>query len=637
MTVSIQRKLSNRIFKLSLCFLCFSVLVFRCFSVSAVELAITGIDNTDIEKNIRLFANQIKRPSSELAIDDYKLNLTKNITKAIHAFSYYDAVVTIEPIVFVPTENLKVDVNIELNKLTKVNSVVLQTDIVEGTEDYAKIPGDLLNIIQKVRQFEGKPLDQTRYDQLKSQLSTYAVLYGYFDFNFILHKLSINVRQFDPKSTVLNTNNSSENQDKNNDSDIQLQSSKQQSYAIVHWIFNLNKRYLFGELNFLNDTRGQHLAEKVKPFKTGQFFDQSKIGEFSLNMASTGYFDNAIARANSSKANGLKVPIEVILQPKPKDLYQFGVGFSTDTRTRFSADWRRPWVNLDGHGLGAKLYLSNPRRSISLDYRIPKANPLNDFLNYRITLKQTDENQTQSDSAGFEILRQWGATEDEEWDRIGFVTIERESFIQGIQPEQITTLLMPGFTLTRTRKVGDIFVDWGDRQQLTIQAASKSVVSDIDLFKVLAKTKWIREYSKHRFTVRADAGVIATDDFSRVPSSHRFFAGGDQSVRGFGFNELSEFELVEQQNDETTLELIGGKYLAVASIEYAYRVAENWRIATFVDVGNASDEFARNLATGIGLGAHWLSPIGNVRFYIARGESELENTWRLHLMIGPGV
>ncbi len=636
MTVSTQRKFSNRFVKLSLCFLCFLVLIFRCSSGSALELNISGIDNNDIEENIRLFANQVKKPSSELAVDDYQLELNKNITKAVHAFSYYDANVKIEPITFTQPENLEVDVHVELNEITKVSNVILQTDIIEGTQGYKNIPQDLLNVIQKVRQFEGKPLNQNTYDQLKNQLSTYAVLYGYFDFNFILHKLSINVKQSDSENQEMKSNTAAKPQISEGASDTSVQPAKQKSYAIVHWIFNLNERYLFGELNFLKETRGQHLAEKVKPFKSGQFFDQSKIGEFSLNMASTGYFDNAIARANSTEANDLQVPIEVILQPKPKDLYQFGVGFSTDTRTRLSVDWRRPWVNLDGHELGAKLYLSNPRRSISLDYRIPKANPLNDFLNYRVTLKQTDENQTQSDNASFEILRQWGATEDDEWDQIGFITIERESFIQGIQPKQTTTLLMPGFTLTRTRKVGDIFVDWGDRQQLTIQTASKSIVSDIDLFKVLATTKWIREYSNHRFTLRADAGAIATDDFSRVPSSHRFFAGGDQSVRGFGFNELSEFEFVEQDGEITT-ELIGGKYLAVASVEYAYRVAEDWRVATFIDVGNATDEFARDLATGVGIGAHWLSPIGNVQFYIARGESKIENTWRVHLMIGPGL
>ena len=37
-------------------------------------------------------------------------------------------------------------------------------------------------------------------------------------------------------------------------------------------------------------------------------------------------------------------------------------------------------------------------------------------------------------------------------------------------------------------------------------------------------------------------------------------------------------------------ELTGGQYLAVASVEYSYPVAKNWRAAAFVDVGNASEE-----------------------------------------------
>ncbi len=601
-------------------------IIFFTASLQATQVNIEGIDNSDIEKNVRLFIKQVKLPMSELAVDDYQIKLRKNIKKALHAYSYYDAKIIIQPITYATPENLVINVNVQINSPAIITRVVMQSDLVEGNDEYKNIPNDLLNVIKQVQELEGKVLDQAKYDELKNRMTIFSVLYGYFDFKFILHKLSIIPEEKQPynESTPTQTSTS--------------QNINRKSTAIIHWIFVLNKRYRFGELDFLQETRGQNLASNVRPFKTGEFFDQSKIGEFSLNMASTGYFDNAIARANAEKAENLTVPIEVILQPKPKDLYQFGVGFSTDTRARFSIDWKRPWVNLDGHELGAKLYLSDPRKSLSLDYRIPKANPLNDFLNYRVTVKQTTENQTQSDNVGFEILRQWGAENKQEWDKIGFVSLERESFIQGIQDEQTVTLLMPGVTFNRTRKNGDIFVNWGDRQQLTVQAASKSVVSDIDLFKILLRTKWIREFGKHRWTWRADAGAIATNDFDRVPSSQRFFAGGDQSVRGFGHNELSEFVIIEQDGKPDDIELLGGKYLAVASVEYAFQIAEKWRIATFIDAGNATNEFASDIATGVGVGAHWLSPIGNVQVYVARGNSKFDkNSWRLHLIIGPGL
>ena len=80
---------------------------------------------------------------------------------------------------------------------------------------------------------------------------------------------------------------------------------------------------------------------------------------------------------------------------------------------------------------------------------------------------------------------------------------------------------------------------------------------------------------------------------------------------------------------------VGGRYLVTASVEYAYRVAENWRAAVFTDAGTATNDFDEGLAYGFGVGFHWLSPIGPVRVYGARGLSEYENSWRLHFILGP--
>jgi translocation and assembly module TamA len=582
----------------------------------AQTFTINGVDSSSIEENILLFVKDVSPPVSEFDVDDYSLKLVDATKKAVRAFAYYNAEVDVMPITYASSEQLKVTLDLTLHKKTLVSRVILPPAFMTiassksptpEPSEFSNMPPKLKALFGELLAMQGKPLDHAKYESIKGQLRTFALIYGYFDFRFLVHKLLIIPSQEEAKSD-----------------------------ATIHWLFSLGQRYQFGDVVFLQETRGQGIALDVKPFEQGDFFDQSKVGEYSIDMASTGYFENAIARPNADKAENYKVPIEVILQPKPKDLYKFGIGFSTDTKARVSVDWERPWVNLDGHSLGSSLYLSNPRQSISLDYRIPKANPLNDFLNYRVAYKRTNENDTVSDTTSFEILRQWGAEKEDNWNKIGFLKVENESFVQGLQEEETTLLVMPGLTFSRTRKQGDIFIDWGDRQQLTIQGASESLLSDIDFFKVLARTKWIREYGKHRLTARADVGAISTNDFSRVPSSQRFFAGGDQSIRGFGFNEYSSFETVIIDGEAET-RLIGGQYLGVASIEYAYKVAANWRAAAFYDVGSADDSFGANLARGFGVGAHWLSPIGNVQVYVARGLADLDDTVRLHIIIGPGL
>ncbi|WP_157884351.1 BamA/TamA family outer membrane protein, partial [Paraglaciecola hydrolytica] len=109
--------------------------------------------------------------------------------------------------------------------------------------------------------------------------------------------------------------------------------------------------------------------------------------------------------------------------------------------------------------------------------------------------------------------------------------------------------------------------------------------------------------------------------------------GGDQSIRGFGYKKLSPYVLDENGEQQLT----GGQYLAVGSVEYSYPFAENWRAAVFVDGGTSTNKFVGNIATGIGAGVNWLSPVGPVRIYVARGNSDYEARWQIHFSMGPAL
>ena len=120
---------------------------------------------------------------------------------------------------------------------------------------------------------------------------------------------------------------------------------------------------------------------------------------------------------------------------------------------------------------------------------------------------------------------------------------------------------------------------------------------------------------------------------ARIPPRIRFFAGGDQSVRGYGFQELGP-------RDERG-DVIGGKTLATASLEYEHRFRPRWGGAVFVDAGNAFDAGRgsngrrTDLEVGAGLGVRWISPVGPVRVDGAYGFAD--NAIRLHVNIGPDL
>ena len=128
----------------------------------------------------------------------------------------------------------------------------------------------------------------------------------------------------------------------------------------------------------------------------------------------------------------------------------------------------------------------------------------------------------------------------------------------------------------------------------------------------------------NRILVRAALGAIATHSYDLFPPSLRFYAGGDQSLRGSGYKEIGDY--VDDLN-------LGGRYLAVGSVEYEYWILPEWAIAGFVDAGDAFDQDP-NLNIGAGLGARWRSPIGPVRIDVAYGFDSPDPGWARLFALG---
>jgi translocation and assembly module TamA len=123
---------------------------------------------------------------------------------------------------------------------------------------------------------------------------------------------------------------------------------------------------------------------------------------------------------------------------------------------------------------------------------------------------------------------------------------------------------------------------------------------------------------------RAELGALTSRDKNGVPAVYLFRAGGDQSVRGYGYQELG----VAQDGAIT-----GGRYLATASAEYQYWFKPQYGAAVFYDAGNAGDTIsALHPKSGYGVGARWKSPVGPINVDVAYGHAVRK--YRLHFSLG---
>ena len=121
-----------------------------------------------------------------------------------------------------------------------------------------------------------------------------------------------------------------------------------------------------------------------------------------------------------------------------------------------------------------------------------------------------------------------------------------------------------------------------------------------------------------------EAGWVISNDRGDIPSQNLFRAGGAQSVRGYRYLGLGL-----TQGDA----IVGGRVLALGSVEYQHPVTGNWYGAAFVDVGNVVDEVSQwRPAVGYGVGVRWRSPIGPINLDLAYGDRD--RRVRAHFSVG---
>ncbi len=127
--------------------------------------------------------------------------------------------------------------------------------------------------------------------------------------------------------------------------------------------------------------------------------------------------------------------------------------------------------------------------------------------------------------------------------------------------------------------------------------------------------------------VRLELGQVFVADDVAVPETQLFRAGGDESVRGYGFRSLGPV---------TGGEVGSGRVLMTSSVELARPIIASlpslWG-AVFVDIGNAANRFKNiDYVSGAGVGLRFRSPVGPLRLDYAWARETGQG--RLHFSVG---
>ena len=386
-------------------------------------------------------------------------------------------------------------------------------------------------------------------------------------------------------------------------------------------------RYHFGEINYSEDVLRPALLASYAGFGPGDPYSAEAISELHESLSGSGYFGTVSIRAEPLDDGSNVVPVFVTLSPGMRQVYTTGLGYATDIGVQGRLGYTNRRLNDLGHQFDSQLYASSVDSQVSGTYRWPRGNPEAEWVDIfgGYQQKQTDTSETDKVTFGIRVSRNRTPL----WLETPYINFTGEDFRVGDQVDK-SRLLIPGISWESTigREISRIRS--GHRISLDVRGSLDEIGSDTSFMQLTGATKWAFPLGEsNRLLARADLGFTIKKDFEELPASVRFFAGGDNSVRGYGFETLGP------TNDEG--DVVGGSYLATFSIEFDRLIAKKWSIAAFVDTGNAFDSFDFDFKTGIGLGLRWYSPLGPIRLDVAHPLDDPTRDYRLHITLGPDL
>lgn len=553
---------------------------------SDIQVNIEGVEG-EILENIKavlsIYQEKEQESLSDRRIRQMHEQAQQEIRHALEPFGYYSPRITGE---LDRTEN-----GWRANYLVVPGEPVVVSEVDISIRTESETAAEIENFVDNFPLKKDMVLDHRLYEEGKKQLLQQLESLGYIDAAYRQSEVRVDVDERD---------------------------------AVIGLQVDIGPRYLFGQTHFDQELLVPELLAGYINYKRGEPYSRRKLVELQQTLSRTNYFGRVIVRGEVDKAEGLYIPISVELSdPDYFNRYTFGIGYATDEGVRGKIGWENRLFNSYGHNVSSELKLAERETSVEFLYRMPLQDPRYEklFLGARYNRESWEDTDTTilKGNVGFEHTESHFAY------NYG-LELHDERYEVGSESDE---KFLPVGKLFFSRIIADNPVETthGILLSATFKAAAESLFSDTTFGQTLISGKIITTpFSGLRLIGRFGFGATAVDSVEDLPPSLRLYAGGDKSVRGFGYRELAS------RNEEGTI--IGGKYLIFGSVELEKRIHDKWSVAVFADTGKGVNDLSEDLGRGVGVGARYQLPFGQIRLDVASAVSEDNTPLRLHLTIG---
>ena len=572
-----------------LVFICLWISCSSAIATDYIEINIEGIKGRALT-NARSFMG-LEQQKNDTTLTDERIRKLfnkgrKEISRALQPFGFYNPDIN--------SELLKTETGWQASYKVDIGSPVFINKIAVVIIGEAREDQVFTKFIKNFPLKSGARLDHLEYEDAKIILLNLASTRGYFDARLSRKEVQVDLQ--------------------NNLADIELE-------------LDSGNRYYFGKVTYNQNIFDDSFLQRFLPFFENQPYTLEKFQELENALKNSDYFDKVDVQLLHDQAVDYVVPVEVDLVSRKRTKYTAGIGYGTDTGARVKLGVERRRINRYGHKANTEVRESRILDEVNVRYIIPLKKPQSDQFVIGFTWKKENIND-------IDVLKKVVSFSHTHLSRhlqkTYYINYELDDFDIGADSDE-STLVMPGLKWTRIKADDRIHTSYGNKIVIDIRGGSETLGSSSSFLQTRLGLKFIRRfYNLGRFLARADIGYSDNMDFNELPPSVRFFAGGDQSVRGYGLNTLGP---VSVDADGNTI-VIGGEHLLVGSVELEFDYNESWSWATFYDMGNAMDQFGEDLKRGVGAGIRYRSVIGKFRLDLASALDKEGNPWRLHFSIG---
>ncbi len=389
--------------------------------------------------------------------------------------------------------------------------------------------------------------------------------------------------------------------------------------------------------------------DKIRP---GDYYSESALQSFQARLQDTGYFASVEVSADMSSILGEQIeagqesqaaeaegasagaateakpvnrgpapllPLVVRVTENKQQNVSAGLGFSTNTGNRAQLNYDN--LNVWGTRFKSALTMETKKQAAHANFYFPTTERgYNDSAG--ASFERSDISNEITAVTTISAKRNWGGTNLER--SLTFEFLSEDKTVVGLEQTRSKSLPLT-YAITKRDLDSLLFPTRGYVINAQVGGALLPVLTDERFVRVAGKAVFYRPLGeKGELILRGEMGALGSKEKRGVPAVYLFRAGGDQSVRGYGYQELGV-----KEGDAT----VGGRYMLTGSAEYQYWFKPKWAIAAFYDAGNSADTVkALTPKSGYGLGGRYKSPVGPINVDVAYGHAV--HKFRLHFSLG---